>query len=185
MWNACEREANWILRWIECHPGLAGYIQAIGVVITIIIAVLGPPLARYLERRKARAARKDLTNSIIQGAVPSVAALLERIDGRLSTIGTYGDVSGPDANLVLENLGIPIPASLDMLFMDNDQVETSRLDFLDRLNKAARKYNMLLSEIRTEGVNEKTWPGQLNRIRTALDDLKWQTSGALGTMAKS
>jgi len=34
-WNACYNVPTWTLGWIECHPGLAGYLQAGGTVLAI------------------------------------------------------------------------------------------------------------------------------------------------------
>lgn len=34
-WDACALEASLILRWIECHPAIAGWAQAVGTFVAI------------------------------------------------------------------------------------------------------------------------------------------------------
>lgn len=180
LWNACTQETNAILRWIECHPGLAGYIQAVGVVTTLMVALLGPPLARALDRRRARISRRNLTTSIIRGAEPSVAALMERIDKRLATVDDYG----AGLTFLLNNLGVEIPGALDMQFVSDEHYERNRLEFLQRLTNAARGYNVYLMELVQKGVPEGGWDSTRQTIRSKLEDLKWQTLGAQSAIAK-
>lgn len=183
-WNACMSEPNWALKWIECHPGLAGYIQAVGIVATLMIALLGPPLVRGLELWRAYRDRRTATINTILGAKQSVDALQERIDGRLATVDTYGDPFGNDANLVFDNLGIEIPARLDMQFYGDDVYERSRLDFLQTLTNEARGYNMALAQMRQEGVAEGAWDAFRRKIRAKLEDLKWEVNGAQNIIEK-
>jgi len=184
-WNACMSEPNWVLKWIECHPGLAGYIQAVGVVATLMVALLGPPLARAVAHWRARLARRTATTNTICGSDESVEALLERINGRLATVDTYGDPYGTDANLVFDNLGIEIPYRLDMQFFDNEVYERARLEFLQRLSNETRGYNMMLGQMRQQGVGEGGWEAFRAKIRAKLEDLKWEATGAMGIIAKA
>lgn len=50
-WNACTMEPSAVLRWIECHPGLAGYVQAVGAVAAIAVALAFPWLMRERDRK--------------------------------------------------------------------------------------------------------------------------------------
>ncbi len=39
-WDACTQEPSLLLRWIECHPGAAGWAQAMGAILAIVAAVV-------------------------------------------------------------------------------------------------------------------------------------------------
>lgn len=171
-WDACTLEADRTLRWIECHPGVAGYIQAAGVVATIAIAVLGPPLAREIGNWRAYRARKEATTRVILGSQQNVEALLERIGGRLETIGTYDEPDGTDSNLFLDNLMIEIPGPLDLGFYARKDFETARLEFLPQLMESARGYDIVLGSKRQEGVRPGEWDILRETVRAKLEDLK-------------
>jgi hypothetical protein len=47
-----------MLRWIEAHPGLAAWVQAIGAILAIIVAFLVVFLQQRLERRAAASERR-------------------------------------------------------------------------------------------------------------------------------
>jgi hypothetical protein len=47
-WVACTSEPSSLLRWIECHPALGGYIQAIGV----FVAILGSGYLTYWSTKR-------------------------------------------------------------------------------------------------------------------------------------
>lgn len=183
-WNACTSEPNLILKWIECHPGLAGYVQALGVVVTLLLAIAGPPVARAWGRHRAHVLRRRTTTNVILGSAPNVDLLLERINGRLATVDTYGDPFGADANLVFDNLGVEIPGSLDMIFADDEHFERARLEFLQRLTNDARGYNLMLAQMRQRGVPEGRWDSLRLQIRAKLEDLKWEVTGAQGIISR-
>jgi hypothetical protein len=50
---ACESDT--LLSWIECHPGTAGWVQAIGAIVALAIAIFVPLwMARSTDRTKQR-----------------------------------------------------------------------------------------------------------------------------------
>src|SRR5271168_1205969 len=103
-WDACTIEPNSWLRWIECHPGLAGYVQAVGVVGTLMLALLGPPVAQLIEFVRERRARNKTTISVARSLLPYVNSMLERIEGRLVTLSTYSEPEGSDWGLFFQNM---------------------------------------------------------------------------------
>jgi len=69
------------LCWIETHPGLAGWVQALGVLATIIIAILSPMWSEYLvERRLKRTAAIKAANAASRAA-GSAEAFVQGADG--------------------------------------------------------------------------------------------------------
>ena len=50
-WDACTQEPCAFIRWIECHPASAGWLQAIGVILAIAAAY---GIARYQMRMTSR-----------------------------------------------------------------------------------------------------------------------------------
>ena len=85
-WDACTMEPRALLRWIECHPGLAGYIQAVGVVATVALALLGPPAARLWAAWKHRRARRRQTRAIALALIPFVNQISETIGDHIHQI---------------------------------------------------------------------------------------------------
>jgi hypothetical protein len=53
-WDACTEEPNRWLRWIECHPGFASWLQAGGTIVAIAIAIAIPLILRLREERYQR-----------------------------------------------------------------------------------------------------------------------------------
>lgn len=66
-WDACTQEPNSWLRWIECHPGLAGYLQALGVILAVVIAFLSPQIAGWYAKRQRRVQILQNTRDLVGG----------------------------------------------------------------------------------------------------------------------
>lgn len=66
-WDACTMEPFAVLRWMECHPGFAGYVQAVGTVGAVIIALYAPSIAAYFSRRASLEERRARTLILVQG----------------------------------------------------------------------------------------------------------------------
>jgi hypothetical protein len=50
-WDACTMDPHWWMRNIECHPGLAAYVGAVGTIIALGVAIVVPFLSDKLNRR--------------------------------------------------------------------------------------------------------------------------------------
>ncbi|HEY2071783.1 MAG TPA: hypothetical protein VGG48_19640 [Rhizomicrobium sp.] len=170
-WDACTMEQNHWLRWIECHPGLAGYLQAVGVVGTLVLALLGPLVARWIGRFRERRARNAKTLSLARSLLPHVNTLLERIHGRLETLGTYSEPEGNDWGLFLQNMMIEIPGPLDIRFSGFD-LDQARLAFYARLVEEARGYDNTLGNKQREGAREGEWGALRRAIHADLTKLR-------------
>jgi hypothetical protein len=60
-WDACTQEANVEVRWFECHPGTASYVQAVGSILAILVAILAPILFdRHKRKSEARSCRRQI-----------------------------------------------------------------------------------------------------------------------------
>lgn len=72
-WDACTMEPSAVLRWMECHPGFAGYVQAIGTVGAVIIALYAPRIAAYFSQQASREERRARTVILVQSlATPTI-----------------------------------------------------------------------------------------------------------------
>src|ERR1041385_7341778 len=58
MWNACAMEPSAVLRWVECHPGLAAWFQAVGTIAAVLLALAAPIASEFIARLR-RAHRLD------------------------------------------------------------------------------------------------------------------------------
>jgi hypothetical protein len=65
-WDACTMESSAILRWMECHPGFAGYVQAVGTIGAVVIALYAPRIAAYFSRRANQEERRTRTLILVQ-----------------------------------------------------------------------------------------------------------------------
>lgn len=75
--NTCF-DARWLC-WIEQHPGLASWVQAVGTILAVLVAVLVPTLSAWLSERarikeargislKAMALAGGATKAFVEGA---------------------------------------------------------------------------------------------------------------------
>jgi hypothetical protein len=64
-WGLCTIRPDGLLPWIECHPGLAGYLQAIGVVAAVAMAFLAPNITARFQRKQAQDEIKQNTRRFI------------------------------------------------------------------------------------------------------------------------
>src|SRR4051812_33615780 len=70
-WDACTLEGLAFLRWIECHPALGGYLQAIGVVM----ALGGTAASTYASLAPYREDRKRRGQVVVYRLMPPVSAI--------------------------------------------------------------------------------------------------------------
>lgn len=68
-WDACIREPWAILRWIECHSGLAGYLQAVGTVAAVAVAAFAPRIAEWFQERRRKHELTVRTNLLLESLV--------------------------------------------------------------------------------------------------------------------
>jgi hypothetical protein len=121
LWVGCMNEPNSALRWIECHPAIASYIQAIGTVSAILSAVGLPWLLRYRRNVARNRARERRTTAAVSRLWGDLSEIRGAIDACLHTIDTY--VPPPDRRgwmAFLEKFKIPIPSQLSELIRRND-----------------------------------------------------------------
>jgi hypothetical protein len=74
-WDACILEPNSILRWAECHPGSSGYLQAFGLITTVVVTLVFVPILNQ-RRRTQRAAAAILA---LLGDVLALQAETQRV----------------------------------------------------------------------------------------------------------
>lgn len=175
-------EPNQVLRWIECHPGLAAYVQAAGVIVTLAIASFGPPLTHRLERVRERRGRTAATVALAKHLLPSVHSLVERIDGRLATVDTYDQPAAQDWGIFFDNMMIEIPGALDLSLRSDVDIDTARLSFLRNLVEQMRKYNLSLADKRMRGVRDGEWRELQKNIRDALTNARKSADQATSTI---
>jgi hypothetical protein len=160
-------EPSHTLRWIECHPSLAGYIQAVGIVGTLVLAVLGPPLIYLFNNLYGWWYRRLDAIVTAHNARVAVCNLLQQIDARLEKApsvtpaepwrgGIYAEMSVQ----VPFNLAPPPTHSFD-----------SRLRFLQEIGQRAIAYNEWLIKLPTATVPHEL-DIQRGQIETALSDLR-------------
>ncbi|HTW34840.1 MAG TPA: hypothetical protein VMD53_09495 [Rhizomicrobium sp.] len=142
-WDACTFEPNSWLRWVECHPGLAGYIQAIGTIGAILVAILAPVIATqwqsHLEYRARLQRSKTLAGSM-RNTIWDVDAEVRRV-GELLAAATEPPEDTMNGNFLARQLVLRLPPKLDLFYQVVAGTELSiTRQFVDTAN-AVRNYN--------------------------------------------
>jgi hypothetical protein len=78
-WDACAREPNAVLRWIECHPGSAGWAQTVGTFLALLIAIGVPVFAAWLQRRAEREERTRRSKRIVSLLIGEFLVLVLKV----------------------------------------------------------------------------------------------------------
>lgn len=83
-WDACTNTQNAILHWMECHPGTASYVQAVGVILTVAGAIVGPTIksrwAAFQARREEIRNAKQFARSAKVDVEHVIALINERLE---------------------------------------------------------------------------------------------------------
>lgn len=121
-WDACTLEPFFLLRWIECHPSLAGYIQAIGTVLAVGVAMAAPAIESYFARRQAAKDLRARTLGFIEMlATPITDVGVDATRARAKWLAWKHGV--PQAHLwtdLLNEMLVKIPPELMSLGYAND-----------------------------------------------------------------
>jgi hypothetical protein len=67
-WDACTQEPLAAIRWIECHPGTAGWVQTLGILLAIATAVVIPWII-HSHHHRAPAPSEARFNAGVRGAL--------------------------------------------------------------------------------------------------------------------
>lgn len=111
-----------ILTWIETHPGLSSWVQAIGSVVALGFAVILPALSRRADRKHAEECRKsifivlltDAENIILRrdSDADSVDVTKAALDDVIQRMRSFLDV---ESHLSIARLGLQIKGDLESL----------------------------------------------------------------------
>ncbi|MFL8988637.1 hypothetical protein Q8X48_12940 [Pseudomonas sp. QLc11A] len=106
--------------WIESHPGLASWVQALGVLITIVVAIV---VAKWPEKRlrreqsdKTRVMKHAIVN-IALGADGAISALRDEVDEI-----DWSKTSFPDALLMATEAHMITLSSVDLTNFPNEEM---------------------------------------------------------------
>ena len=76
-WDACTMEPSTWLRWIECHPALGSWIQGIGTLLAILVAVWVPMIIRSREEHYEQTLYEKRLLEIISPFEAAVSGFLD------------------------------------------------------------------------------------------------------------
>jgi hypothetical protein len=191
-----EQFMSWesISFWIEGHPALASWVQAFGVLLTIVVALL---IARWPENRlrreradKARVMKQAIVN-IALGADGAISALRDEV-GEID----WGETSFPDVLLMAAEAHMITLCSVDLTNFPNEEMlvpfmkikaemesglsvckslklstsnELDRFAALARLDAAANNIQASFSVLRkASSVCKKSYRSELKKPKPAL-----------------
>lgn len=151
-------DPHWWMRFVECHPGFAAYLQAAGVIATIVAAIFGPPAKLAYDRWiRARATRRN-TLETAWWLLSQVEEVIAAFDQRLARLRDPTVLSEPDWIKFQEELALVVPMALEIRYVDANSVDVGRLAFTELLPDAMRAWNMRTFENRTKpGLGIEAW----------------------------
>jgi hypothetical protein len=158
---------NW-LRWIECHPGLAGYIQAAGVIVTVAIALLGPPTVMLFNSCRDWWNRRYDAIHAAYSARSGIEDLMQQIESRMETLPTVAP-GRPWRGGIYGAMSIRVPYNLaPPSYPDYGR----RLLFLYDLGRQAITYNEWLMSLTRNSDSNDEFETQCADIKRLLSDLR-------------
>src|ERR1700749_1117003 len=95
LWIGCMNEPNAVFRWIECHPGVASFVQALGVIATVAAALFAPRLAFLFDKRERIKARRRLTEEVVSVLKPAAQDLAAQLREKHGVLHLYRGASPP------------------------------------------------------------------------------------------
>jgi hypothetical protein len=179
-WDACTMDPHQWMRFVECHPGFAGYIQAIGAIAAVFIAFLSPRIAAWFAERDRHAARLQRTRDLISGLeTPAIdvgvaaAQIKDALD--LWSKAPPGDLQWN--NWCEKNLLLRPPPQFEFLYQALDGTEPSLIAPYIEIAKSIDAYNSIRNQVRTlpRSIYVADWgniwrllDGALLRVRNAI-----------------
>jgi len=177
IWNGCMNEPVWFLRWIECHPGLAGYIQAAGTVIAVLVALYAPRIASWFEYRQWRAKCKARTQMLLESLGMPVAEVgVRAVQIKIALARqTEPPASQEGWNVWFDTVVLRLPAGLDYWEQKLEGTDPDATLTYRNLADAVRSYNETCFKIRNIGSANAGYEWEL--FLSSLD-------GAIGRVGK-
>jgi hypothetical protein len=179
---------NWGLRWIECHPGFAGYLQAFGVVLAIgasaLISYLTTP-ATLKPIRDERESRARVTTFRLMPVIMAIQAKVKQI--RQTASETQGGFLLADNEVqdAIPKFSIPFHVEHDLLagshILDNKAAATvAQLDFY--LNLYNEFIDTRLPKLREmDGAARGEYTFRFFSLLDSIEGFADTIEGALGT----
>ena len=162
LWVGCMNETFAPLRWIECHPSLAGYLQAVGVVAAVVVAFYAPRITAHFEERryqrlvKRRTAQAFATQRAdmadVEANIARVHETLTRWENRQPPAQAWDNVF--DSAIVL-----PMPSSIAFAHEIPD-IDRTALQPFEAVRAAISDYNGHRLRIRNgprSTINDEPW----------------------------
>lgn len=151
-------EPNAVLQWIECHPGLSGYLQAVGTVLAILVAFYAPSISRWLDRRHARRLVVAASRQFMRSLRPAYASIEN--DSNKAIAALDAQTASPAENELImkrgaETMSLPndwfnlllvqLPPQLD--YMDQHDFHGPTVESARRIAQQVRDYNNRRAEV--------------------------------------
>jgi hypothetical protein len=101
------------VRWIECHPGLAAWVQAVGTILAVVIALTVPIAAELLSRRGRSRRTEEKTLAAFLRLRQEFIRLQSEADLRLQWLNRMPRVlDSASASIWLDGMQLPINPDL-------------------------------------------------------------------------
>jgi hypothetical protein len=178
LWVGCMNEPNAFLRWVECHPGLAGWGQAIFTALAVFAAITTPRIAEYFADRRATRDLRRQTAQIVATLRTTAAELLPQIGVIAKRVSNHrqrppGDLSWKD--WFEKDVHCPMPVPLEFMHQQVGGMDDTAVAPFAALREAISAYNIALFDIRnrrSEFVTKEAWPNAYEVLLPRLEAIQ-------------
>lgn len=176
-WGICIIEPVGILQWIECHPGLAGYLQAMGGVLAVLVAVFAPQIAARFQQKQLQAEANENTGrwvKVLDAAMPSVVDMCAELSFKIRT-QTCPPAGGNLWSEWFQTIAYVMPYELSHAEVMTRGFDPSKVSVYVFVARCIMGYNNLRSQIQftPQNADHENWTALqenlLAELRTASD----------------
>lgn len=174
-WDACTADPHQWMRFIECHPGFASYLQAMFSVLAILVAVAVPACMTYFENARRAKERVIHAQNIIVAAAPHVFSTMGRTSQLRTTIlhmrGTRPAIGNlREAFLTLQLLVSPV---IERLLIPTTDADPATLQPMNGLALHVTAYNNLVNDLANSVITgNEQWSGALDLLDQNLASIQ-------------
>lgn len=134
-----------LLSWIEAHPGLAAWLQAVGVLFAIGVAIWVPLKQRRDERAEREAERLLKARAVVVLIAPELLELEAQVETVLSQFAAAPPtMMGGAFSFLLAQAGMSVPTmlerSIDRLYLLGDPAGSTLLQLVSVTAQYGRLY---------------------------------------------
>ena len=171
--------------WIESHPGTAAWVQAVGTVTAVVVAMFAPAITAWFSRREARAARDERTQVLIESLVmPTISVGTRAIAIKLE-LANRRNGPPPEQDVekwMDETILLRLPVELEFLHQRLEGIDPHKTAPYRDVVRAVIAYNSVRSQFSALGrkVIDIDWSYLLRVLNEEIDTVRRKVDASQG-----